>query len=666
MNKLDMESKNIVNENIQKISELFPNVIVESDTGKTIDFELLKQELSKDIVEGIKEKYQLTWPGKKEAIVNANTPSKNTLRPVKEKSVNFDTTQNIYIEGDNLEVLKILQESYLNKIKCIYIDPPYNTGNDFIYNDKFKKDIDEELLESGQVDEEGNRMVTNNQSNGRFHSDWLSMMFSRLKLARNLLSDSGIIFVSIDSNELVNLVKILDMIFGESNKLGIISTINNLKGRSDSEFFATCNEFLVVYAKNREKASIKGFEIDNEEIDNDYKYEDEISKYKPIGFRKTGNGWKREDRPYMYYPVIEKNGIYNTVSKGEYYKIYDVNQKVFDDEFVSKLKEKYEKQGYKFILPEDENGNCGRWRWGIETFYAEKDINLCFNNSGSLCTKMRATIENGSIRMKSAKTLWYKPEYDTGTGSKIFKNIFENQNYFDNPKSLLYIYDILKICSENNDIVLDFFSGSATTAHAVMQLNSEDNGNRKYIMVQLPEKCEENSEAYRNGYKTICEIGEERIRRAGAKIKEETNADIDYGFRVYKVDSTNMKDVYYTANDLEQGNLAEFESNIKEDRTTDDLLTQVILNLGLSLDLKIEEKMIGKNKVYYVAGNSLVACFDDTIDIDIVDEICKCEPYKVVFKDSAFRTDNDKINLEERFKKLLPQRANDSGFINII
>ena len=426
MNKLDMESKNIVNENIQKISELFPNVIVESDTGKTIDFELLKQELSKDIVEGIKEKYQLTWPGKKEAIVNANTPSKNTLRPVKEKSVNFDTTQNIYIEGDNLEVLKILQESYLNKIKCIYIDPPYNTGNDFIYNDKFKKDIDEELLESGQVDEEGNRMVTNNQSNGRFHSDWLSMMFSRLKLARNLLSDSGIIFVSIDSNELVNLVKILDMIFGESNKLGIISTINNLKGRSDSEFFATCNEFLVVYAKNREKASIKGFEIDNEEIDNDYKYEDEISKYKPIGFRKTGNGWKREDRPYMYYPVIEKNGIYNTVSKGEYYKIYDVNQKVFDDEFVSKLKEKYEKQGYKFILPEDENGNCGRWRWGIETFYAEKDINLCFNNSGSLCTKMRATIENGSIRMKSAKTLWYKPEYDTGTGSKIFKNIFEN------------------------------------------------------------------------------------------------------------------------------------------------------------------------------------------------------------------------------------------------
>ena len=638
----------------------------QSDTGKTIDFELLKQELSKDIVEGIKEKYQLTWPGKKEAIVNANTPSKNTLRPVKEKSVNFDTTQNIYIEGDNLEVLKILQESYLNKIKCIYIDPPYNTGNDFIYNDKFKKDIDEELLESGQVDEEGNRMVTNNQSNGRFHSDWLSMMFSRLKLARNLLSDSGIIFVSIDSNELVNLVKILDMIFGESNKLGIISTINNLKGRSDSEFFATCNEFLVVYAKNREKASIKGFEIDNEEIDNDYKYEDEISKYKPIGFRKTGNGWKREDRPYMYYPVIEKNGIYNTVSKGEYYKIYDVNQKVFDDEFVSKLKEKYEKQGYKFILPEDENGNCGRWRWGIETFYAEKDINLCFNNSGSLCTKMRATIENGSIRMKSAKTLWYKPEYDTGTGSKIFKNIFENQNYFDNPKSLLYIYDILKICSENNDIVLDFFSGSATTAHAVMQLNSEDNGNRKYIMVQLPEKCEENSEAYRNGYKTICEIGEERIRRAGAKIKEETNADIDYGFRVYKVDSTNMKDVYYMPNDLEQLDLLEFESNIKEERTTDDLLTQVILDLGLSLDLKIEEKMIGKNKVYYVAGNSLVACFDDSIDIDIVDEICKCEPYKVVFKDSAFKTDNDKINLEERFKKLLPQRANDSGFINIL
>ena len=666
MNKLDMKLTDIIKGNIEKISKIFPNVVVESDKGISIDFELLKQELSNDIVEGNKEKYQLTWPGKKEAILNANTPINKTLRQIREKSINFDNTQNIYIEGDNLEVLKILQESYLNKIKCIYIDPPYNTGNNFIYNDKFNKNIEKELIASSQMDEQGNKLITNNLSNGRFHSDWLSMIYSRLKLARNLLSNDGIIFVSIDSNELVNLIKICDIIFGESNRIGIISTINNLKGRSDSEFFATCNEFLIVYAKNKESTSITGFEIESDEIDNDYKFQDEISKYKPIGFRKTGNGWRREDRPYMYYPVIFKDGIFNTVSREEYNKIFNDKLSSFNDNFINELMQKYEDLGYKFILPKDEKGNFGRWRWGLETFYSEKDINLCFNNAGNLCTKMRATIINGIIRKKSAKTLWYKPEYDTGTGSRILKNLFNNKNYFDNPKSLIYIKDILKICTSDNDIILDFFSGSATTAHSVMQLNAEDGGNRKFIMVQLPEKCEEKSEAYKNGYKTICDIGEERIRRAAKKIKEETNADIDYGFRVYKVDSSNMKDVYYKPNDLEQSQLKMFETNIKEDRTTDELLTQVILDLGLTLDLNIEKKMIGNNKVYYVAGNSLVACFDDNIDINIVDEICKSKPYKVVFKDNAFKYDNDKINLQENFKKLLPERANDTGFINIL
>ena len=666
MNKLDMQSTDIAKDNIEKIAQMFPNVVVESDKGTTIDFDMLKQELSKDIVEIGKEKYQLTWPGKKEAIVNANTPINKTLRPIKEKSVNFDDTKNIYIEGDNLEVLKILQESYLNKIKCIYIDPPYNTGNDFIYNDNFKKNGNEELVESGQVDEQGNKLITNNLSNGRFHSDWLSMIYSRLKLARNLLSNDGIVFISIDSNELVNLIKIGDMIFGESNRVGIISTINNLKGRSDSEFFATCNEFLIVYAKNKESASITGFEIESDEIDNDYKFQDDISKYKPIGFRKTGNGWKREDRPYMYYPVIFRDGIFNTVSRDEYNKIYNAESNSFNDNFMNELMQKYENLGYKFILPKDEKGNFGRWRWGLETFYSEKDINLCFNNAGSLCTKMRATIEDGSVRMKSAKTLWYKPEYDTGSGSKVLKSLFDNKNYFDNPKSLIYINDILKICTSDNDIILDFFSGSATTAHSVMQLNAEDGGNRRYIMVQLPEICEEKTEAYKDGFRTICDLGEERIRRATKKIKEETNADIDYGFRVYKVDSSNMKDVYYKPNELKQSELRLFETNIKEDRTPDDLLTQVILDLGLTLDLKVEEKMIGNNKVYYVAGNSLVACFDDRIDINIVDEICKCEPYKVVFKDSSFENDNDKINLQEKFKKLLPDRANDIDFINIL
>ena len=616
MNKLDMESKNIVNANIQKISELFPNVIVESDTGKTIDFELLKQELSKDIVEGVKEKYQLTWPGKKEAIVAANTPSKNTLRPLKEKSVDFDNTQNIYIEGDNLEVLKILQESYLNKIKCIYIDPPYNTGNDFIYNDKFKKDINEELLESGQVDEEGNRMVTNNQSNGRFHSDWLSMIYPRLKLARNLLTDDGVIFISIDNNEIDNLLKISEEIF---NKRNIEIFIWKKKGGAGNteKIIGVLTEYIICCFKNKKPGS-----FNYQKINREYSYSDEHGKYNLVSIEKTNLGIY--ERKTMQFEIVDPE-TKNKFLPGENMRWTLGYEKVQSLINKNKLFFDYKNKKVKFIKRE-------------EDYEASENVyyNL-FENEGTL-----------------------------STAKKSLELLFGNKEILDTPKPLELLKKILQISSKENTIILDFFSGSATTAHAVMQLNSEDNGNRKYIMVQLPEKCEENSEAYRNGYKTICEIGEERIRRAGKKIKEETNADIDYGFRVYKVDSTNMKDVYYIPNDLEQGDLLELESNIKEDRTTDDLLTQVILDLGLSLDLKIEEKMLGKNKVYYVAGNSLVACFDDSIDIDIVDEICKCEPYKVVFKDSAFKTDNDKINLEERFKKLLPQRANDSGFINIL
>jgi len=616
MNKLDMESKNIVNENIQKISELFPNVIVESNDGKTIDFDLLKQELSKYIVEGVKEKYQLTWPGKKEAIVNANTPSKSALRPVKEKSIDFDNTQNIYIEGDNLEVLKILQESYLNKIKCIYIDPPYNTGNDFIYNDKFKKDIDEELLESGQVDEEGNRMVTNNQSNGRFHSDWLSMMYPRLKLARNLLTDDGVIFISIDNNEIDNLLKISEEIF---NKRNIEIFIWKKKGGAGNteKIIGVLTEYIVCCFKNKKTGS-----FNYQKINRGYSYSDETGKYNLVSIEKTNLG--TYERKTMQFEIVDP-------------------------------------QTKKKFLP----GENMRWTLGyekVQNLINENNLFFDYKNKKVKLIKREEDYE-------ASENVYYnlfENEGTLSTAKKSLELLFGNKEILDTPKPLELLKKILQISSKENTIILDFFSGSATTAHAVMQLNSEDNGNRKFIMVQLPEKCDENSEAYRNGYKTICEIGEERIRRAGKKIKEETNADIDYGVRVYKVDSTNMKDIYYMPNDLQQGDLLELESNIKEDRTTDDLLTQVILDLGLSLDLKIEEKMIGKNKVYYVAGNSLVACFDDSIDIDIVDEICKCEPYKVVFKDSAFKTDNDKINLEERFKKLLPQRANDKGFINIL
>lgn len=653
MNKLDMESKDIIKDNIEYIKERFPEVIIEENGELKLDSNALIQSLSSVSIDDKKEKYELTWPGKRQALVEGNTRTTKTLRPLKNKSVNFDKTENIYIEGDNLEALKILQESYLNKIKCIYIDPPYNTGNDFIYNDNFDRSSKEELFESGQIDELGNRLVTNNTSNGRFHSDWLSMMYPRLKLARNLLTKDGVIFISIDANEVVNLVKICDMIFGESNRLGIISTINNLKGRSDSEFFATCNEFLVVYCKNKNEASIKGFEIESEEIDNDYKFEDEISKYKPVGFRKTGNGWKREDRPYMYYPVLERDGRFDTVEMDEYQQIYNPSSNSFDDEFVDKLRNKYEGLGYNFILPKDENGNLGRWRWGLETFFAEKDINLVLNNSGSLCTKMRATIEDGSVRMKSAKTLWYKPEYDTGSGSKILKNLFNGKNYFDNPKSLIYINDILKICTSDNDIILDFFSGSATTAHSVLNLNSIDKKNRQFIMIQLPELCNENSEAYKDGYKTICDIGEERIRRSAKKVEEETQADIDYGFRVYKIDESNMKDEFYmTPDKISQEQIKLFEDNIKEDRSPDDLITQVLLNLGLKLDLPIEERNICGNKVFDVDDGELLACFDNNVNIEIIEKIAEKKPRQVVFRDSSFATDQDKVNFEERLKRL--------------
>ena len=620
MNKLDMESKNIVNENIQKISELFPNVIVVSDTGKTIDFELLKQELSKDIVEGVKEKYQLTWPGKKEAIVNANTPSNNTLRPVKEKSVNFDNTQNIYIEGDNLEVLKILQESYLNKIKCIYIDPPYNTGNDFIYNDKFKKQIDEELLESGQVDEEGNRMVTNNQSNGRFHSDWLSMMYPRLKLARNLLTDDGVIVISISDMEIDNLKKICNEIFGENNYCGDIIW-NSTKSVTNTALISVSHTYNLVYFKNMQYFIENRLEFRIPEDGEGFKNPDNDPRgpWKADPFQV--GGW----RPNQQYEIKNPN-------TGVIYK---------------------------------PNEGCS-WKNDYSKFEElMKDNRIVFGKNGDSAPQRKRFMSEALERGKVVKTIWDDVETTTN-GTMLLKKLFNNISLFDNPKPLGFMKRILQLCTNKDSIILDFFSGSATTAHAVLDLNSINNEKRKYILVQLPEKCDEKSIAYKNGYKTICDIGEERIKRAVAKIKEETNADIDYGFRVYKVDTTNMKDVYYMPNDLEQGDLLELESNIKEERTTDDLLTQVILDLGLTLDLNIEEKMIANNKVYYVAGNSLVACFDDKIDIDIVDKICECEPYKVVFKDSAFKTDNDKINLEERFKKLLPQRANDSGVINIL
>lgn len=617
MEKLNMKSKDLVSLNIEKIGQLFPNAIVESEKGKAIDFELLKQELSNDIVEEGKEKYQLTWAGKKESIVNANTPTKKTLRPIKEKSVSFDNTENIYIEGDNLEALKILQESYLNKIKCIYIDPPYNTGNDFVYNDNFQNTNEVELSESGQIDEYNNRLVTNTDSNGKYHSDWLSMMYSRLKLARNLLSEDGVIFISIDDNEQANLKKLCDDIFGEAN---FATQFLWTKTSTPPALSYKCRktiEYVLVYQKNVKYNKFFGSMLDNGDV--------------PL--LNTGNPRKELKFPIGTTKISYlENGI---IPKGEYEKAT-----LLDD-----IEIKNHTNVNEFRMNAE-------FKWTQETLNAEVKNNTFFLiKTDKLSIRFQRNNNEDSFKTPNNNlNIELNKELNIGTNEAAVKelNQYGLAGNFDFPKPVSLIKYLIDMIShfDKDIIVMDFFSGSATTAEAVMRLNAVDNGTRKFISIQIPEHLN------KNGFATICDFGEERIRRAASKIKEETNAAIDYGFRVYKVDSSSMKDVYYMPTELKQTQLNMFESNIKEDRTAEDLLTQVILDLGLALDLKIEEKKILNNNVYFVAENSLVACFDNEIDINIIDEISKCEPLKIVFKESSFKTDSDKINTFERIKKL--------------
>lgn len=631
MNKLEMESVNIVDENIKKIGDLFPNVVVESENGKSIDFDLLKQELSNEVVEGNKEKYQLTWPGKKEAILTANTPTTKTFRPIKEKSVNFDNTQNVYIEGDNLEALKILQESYLNKIQCIYIDPPYNTGRNLIYKNDFSRDEQNELIESGQINEDGLKMVYNLESSGRFHSDWLSMIYSRLKLARNLLTNNGIIILAIDDNEEANLQKICDEIFGENNFIGKIVTRCNPQGRGKNNI-DPCHEYHLVYSKNFDH--MPDLKVQKRTINPEKNYKN---------FMRTGTNSRKSERPFRFYPMLLKNDKVSCIDYEEYKKIFNENTRKFDEKFIENITKKYELLGYKVIWPIAQNGEEKVWQRTFER--ASKECSTYIYNG--------TQIQTPGDNYRTPISLWIDEIYsNVAYGTNTLNAMFDNKKVFDYSKSIYTVMDMISL--GENDIVLDFFSGSATTANAVLKLNAEDNGNRKFIMVQIPENVAKDSDGGKLGYKTICDVGENRIIKCSKIIKEETNADIDYGFRVYKIDSSNMNDVYYKPNDISQGQLDVFESNIKEDRTSEDLLTQVILDLGLTLDLKITEKNVLNNKVYFVDENSLIACFDDKIDINIVDEICKHKPLKVVFKDSSFKYDNDKINLQERFKKLSP------------
>lgn len=647
MEKLDMQTKNLADEKFEALKQLFPNAVTETmnDAGevvRAVEKDVLMQEIAAQVVEGRDERYQFTWPDKRQAILAANAPLSKTLRPAREESVNFDDTENLYIEGDNLDVLKLLQETYLGKIKMIYIDPPYNTGSDFVYKDDFKQSAEEYIEASGQYNEEGNRLEKNIESNGRFHTDWLNMIYPRLKLARNLLSDDGVIFISIDDNEQANLKKVCDEIFGEGNFVNQITLLCNPKGRSQDKYFATCHEYLLVYSKNILPKDHFSIEKSSNEINKDYPREDQNGKYRLLELRNTHREFDSNNRPNLYFPlyVCPSNSKESSVS-------------LFPDE--------------KHTLPVEplwSDGHKGCWTWGQDL--VQKDIHLLMGikrrNTWKIYRKSYAVTREGSVAKRKMFTVWKEPEYFTEKGQAEFGRIFPgaNKNDFPQPKSPEYIKDILRSGAEEDSIILDFFSGSATTAHAVMDLNAEDGGNRKYILVQLPEETDEQSEAYKAGYKTICDIGKERIRRAGQKILEEHKdkesiEDLDIGFRVLKIDSSNMKDVYYEPDMTEQGFLDSLENNIKEDRSPEDLLFQVMLDLGIPLSADIQVETIGGKDVYVVEGGFLIACFDAHVGDEVVMAIAEKKPYYAVFRDASMARDSVATNFDQIFESISPE-----------
>ena len=674
MDKLKMHSVNKVDENIEKIGKLFPNCITErrgenGEIERAIDFDMLRQELSAVIVEGNEERYQFTWPDKKKSILLANAPIAKTLRPCREESVDFDNTENLYIEGDNLDVLKLLQETYLGKIKMIYIDPPYNTGNDFVYNDDFAESADEYLANSGQYDEEGNRLVANAENNGRFHTDWLNMIYTRIKLSKALLTEDGVLFISIGQDEGYNLIKCCNEIFGEENRVGVISRMMK-SGGNKGQYFSPNIEYVLVYAKS---LSDLGYfrEALSEDIIKTYNHTEKEGekvgqKYTIKGLCQPGLG----NRPNQRYWIEAPDGSF-VIPRGKNFP------NIIAD-------------GEK-ILPTDDD-TC--WKWTYDRYKEEKAKgNILFQKSASATALVD---EKGkTAKWNVFNKIWLEDRLDEGRvpvdlitkwENRISSNELKNLNIpFDFAKPTELIKYLLSLVSKNkNAIVLDFFSGSATTAHSVMQMNAEDGGNRKFIMVQVPEETDEKSEAYKAGYKNICEIGKERIRRAGTIIKdaaeeriEEYNSKIrvlsnnpngkgipieedaptpvpDVGFRVLKLDSSNMKDVYYNPADYELSLFDNLADNIKEDRTPEDLLFQVMLDLGILLSSKIEETVIDGKKVFNVADGFLYACFDKNVTEETITAIAKKQPYYFVMRDSSMASDSVATNFDQIFATYSP------------
>ena len=666
MLKLNMRTSNKADENYKKLAEMFPNAVTEAideTTGKVvraIDKDVLMQEISCKVVDGNEERYQFTWPDKKKSVLLANAPINKTLRPCREESVDFDGTENLYIEGDNLEVLKLLQETYLGKIKMIYIDPPYNTGNDFVYEDDFAENTDEYLANSGQFDDEGNRLVQNTESNGRFHTDWLNMIYPRLKISKDLLTEDGVILVHIDDNEYENLTKLGNEVFGEANFINIVTVktkIGGVSGSSAGKSLKDATEFIMIWAKNKTMLEFNPTYIKQKLFDRIKSYETEGKswKYTSIMTKLDGKEVIKTDEKrnivYYGYRTLETMSI-TAFAKQQGITEEDVYNKYADRIFQttnaqSSVRQTVMKETAKFDYP----------------MYGCEYVPIKGKNEGSTIEilykgeqrRMMMFLSNAVSRIDG--TYYYLDKITTLWDDIQYNNLTKEGNieFPNGKKPIKLLQRIIELTCDKDSIILDFFSGSASTAHAVMQMNLEDGGKRKFIMVQIPEETSEKSEAYKAGYKNICEIGKERIRRAAKKIAEENpKAKFDGGFRVLKLDSSNMKDVYYNPEDFYSYFLDNLVDNIKEDRTPEDLLFQVMLDLGILLSSKIEESVIGGKKVFNVENNHLIACFDENVTENVITEIAKHKPYYFVMRDSSMANDSVAANFEQIFASYSP------------
>lgn len=640
MDKMRMESVDLTAQNIEKIGALFPNCVTEmldeekstpdqKVYKKAINFDMLKQMLSGDVLEG-DEAYEFTWVGKKASIVEANKPIRKTLRPCKEESVNWDTTENLYIEGDNLEVLKLLQESYLGKVKMIYIDPPYNTGNDILYKNNYSISKDE-YNEEIELDDNGNIMFINTETNGRFHSDWCSMIYERLLLSRNLLKNDGVIVIAIDHYELSQLISICDEVFSEKNRLGIVTVVHKPEGRNQEKFISTSNEFCLFYAKDKSRCEFNDVVLDTE-LKNTYNHKDDIGYFKIKNYVRLGGGDQnlRVNKEHFWYPIYVNRDLTKCSLTNE--------------------------EGWYEVYPISPTGQERTWKTKKETTeIAIKNGDLIggkdSNGNVIVCEKYR----KGQL----IKTHWIDKRYNAiNGGTKVLEEIMSCKT-FDFPKSIYLIEDIIKLTTSNKDLILDYFSGSATTAHAILNVNSQDDRKRKFIMVQIPQTINEKEDAYRYGYSNICEIGKERIRRAGKKILEENKdkegiENLDIGFRVLKLDDTNMTDVYYSPEDYSQDLLSMLESNVKSDRNDLDLLFGCLLEWGLSLSLPYSSEQIDGCTVHNYNDGDLIACFDENVPDSVIKEIAQRQPLRAVFRDSSFANSPSKINVGEIFKLIAP------------